>query len=447
MLSINTRMSLAAGTVLIIFIGLTGYVLDNAFRDSALTATKDRLQGQLYLLMGAAEVNDAGSLTMPLVLQEGRFNIPRSGLYASIRDLQGDAVWQSTSAASLDFNYPAPGKQGELLFEKIPGINVEYHVLSMTVNWAIDDKNHLFTFYVAEDVAPYVARIQQYRQSLWFGLGITSALLLVVQLIVLRWGLWPLRSVATELRAIEDGKQDTLENPYPRELATLTDNLNALLVSERAQRDRYRNALADLAHSLKTPLAVMRAALGSKDQSGLAQTTTEQVEQLDRIVNYQLQKAATKGSRGLSTPVSLKPLIERLCRTLSKVNHDKPVQADVVMADNLVFRGDEEDLTEMLGNLLDNAWKWCRSTIRVEAKYDAENLLVSVEDDGPGIDPANAEELLGRGVRADETVPGHGLGLAMVRDIVDSYQGDINIDNSSLGGAKILITLPGTHAG
>jgi two-component system sensor histidine kinase PhoQ len=274
-----------------------------------------------------------------------------------------------------------------------------------------------------------------------------ALLLLVAQWQILRWGLSPLRRVADELTRLEQGQQESIAGDYPTELRRLTDNLNTLLTHERAQQKRYRDALADLAHSLKTPLALVRSALSkARPEAELARALTEQVERMDRIVSYHLQRAATSGRTGLATPQPVRPAVERMLKALAKVRAEKQIETEMAIDADVRFRGDEGDLLELLGNVLDNACKWCRSKVRVSAAVSEGRLSLTVEDDGPGIPDADVERVLQRGMRADQSVPGYGIGLAVTRDIVEAYGGRILIERSALGGAAVTLVLPGVSS-
>jgi two-component system sensor histidine kinase PhoQ len=270
-----------------------------------------------------------------------------------------------------------------------------------------------------------------------------ALVLLAAQWAILRWGLSPLRRVADELTRLEQGEQERIAGDYPTEVQRLTGNLNALLARERAQRKRYRDALADLAHSLKTPLALLRAGLREQARGAApARALDEQVDHMDRIIAYQLQRASTAGRSRLSAPQPVRPVIERMLAALAKVYADKPIAAQVDVDAAVRFRGDEGDLTELLGNLLDNAFKWARARVRVSVDTSRGRLVLAVEDDGPGIAPDEAQRMLERGVRADQSMPGQGIGLAVVRDIVEAYEGELRIERSSLGGACVKLVLP-----
>ena len=443
-MSINVRMILAASAVLAVFIIFTGFALERAFNKSAQQAMRERLLGQVHLLMAAAEVDKNGRLTMPASLPEPRFALPGSGLYGQISDGNGQVAWRSRSTLGASAPFPEPLAAGAQIFEeRFDPARKPHFVYGFGVNWSVSGKPYSFTFSVAEDLAPFYQQIRRYRGSLWGWLGAMGALLLISQIVMLRWGLRPLRRVASELTAIEAGKQDRLTGSYPRELTGLTDNLNRLLRHERAQQARYRDALADLAHSLKTPLAVLRGALtGKQKNSSLAATVEEQVAHMDHIVGYQLQRAATAGASALIAPVPIRPIAEKVVVSLNKVHHARRVETRIDVDDKLCFRGDEGDLMELLGNLLDNAYKWCLGKVQITAAGDKRRLVITVADDGPGIEADKAESLLQRGARADENVPGHGIGLSIVQGIVQAYDGKITIGTSALGGAEIRLEMP-----
>lgn len=437
-MSLNRRMILSASLVLTVFIALTALALDRAFFESARSARQERLLGQLYLLIAAAEVDGQGHLSLPDTLAEARFSLPGSGLYAAIFDQNGAPLWHSLSTLNATPSFQTQLAPGDKRFDT----GAEYFVQSLGVKWTVKNRHFNFTFNVSENRAELNAQMRHYRQNLWTWLAVLALFLVLAQGAVLRWGLRPLRRVAAELNAIESGRQESLQGRYPEEIQRLTDNLNSLLAHEREQRQRYRNALADLAHSLKTPLAVMRGAL-SGDRAQLPATLEEQVARMDTIVAYQLQRASTAGMRQhIATPTDIFPIAEKIIGALQKVHRDKPVQVSNALDRNLQLNGDAGDLMELLGNVLENAFKWCNQAIRISAESRTGFIVLLIEDDGPGIDAAQCQRILQRGVRADEAVPGHGIGLAVVRDIVEAYHGTIEIGRSALGGAAMRLLFP-----
>ncbi|MEW9898802.1 ATP-binding protein [Chitinivorax sp. PXF-14] len=441
--SIRFRISAAATIVLLVFMVLTALTLEKAFRESAIEARHERLIGQLYLLLGAAELDPKGHIEMPPQLNEPRFSSPGSGLYANIADLNADTEWQSNSTVGLDIPFERALVPGEQIFtERRDKAGKPFFVLGYGVKWKVGKRHVVLTFSVAEDETEYKALLRRYRGALWGWLGGMAALLLLTQFVVLRWGLTPLRRVTRELREVETGERERLGGDYPDELRGLTTNLNELLNRERAQQERYRAAMGDLAHSLKTPLAVLRNAVSDND-SNLSHTVEEQLGRMDQIVQYQLQRASTAGASSLQPPLLLKPEIEKIITSLTKVYASKAVKLTLQMKPDAQGRIDKGDLYELLGNLLDNACKFCRRQVQVSVDATPRSLVLRVEDDGPGV--ADPKAILARGGRADERAPGHGLGLSLVSDIVNAYGGRLEVGRSEmLDGGQFVVYLTAT---
>lgn len=446
MRSLRGRLLVAASVVLAAFLGLTGLTLDGAFRDSALSSVQSRLQAQVYILLGAADMDPFKRLVLPQTLTEARLSMPDSGLYADVMDSQGNLVWRSPSLLGLALPFfPAVRNAGETQFATLELSNgAPLFVLAFTVNWETTPNQYqTYTFRVAETQWEYLDQLWSFRRSLWGWLLVATVLLLAGQGLTLHWGLKPLRRVAAEVKHIETGQQTELSGDYPEELALLTANLNALLKQSRAHLERYRHALADLAHSLKTPLAVLRGTLENRvPPNELQQTLREQLERMNRTVDYQLQRAAASGRIALTKPLSVAPVARKIQDSLAKVYASRALLLSSDVSPKTVFYGDEGDLLEILGNLADNACKWCQRQVVMRA-YPVEHgerkeLIVEVEDDGPGIPLDQAPVLLGRGQRADPTVDGHGIGLAVVRDLVEEvYYGKLEIGRGVLGGALV----------
>ena len=441
-LSLNTRLLLASSVVLAAFLGFTGLVLDRAFRASADTALRDRLQGYVYALLAASDLDARGKLNLPAELPDARFSLIGSGLYAQVVDSAGVSIWRSKSLLGVAIPFAKTPGIGQREFTQL-AVDRDLPVLSLafTISWETNSGGaQRYTYRVAESLASFNAEVGRFRRSLWGWLAGAAILLLLVQGAVLRWSLAPLRRVANDLHAIESGLARRLRNDYPGELRQLTDNLNGLLISADGHLKRYRDSLGNLAHSLKTPLAVLRGALdGETDDAALRALAREQLAGMTQLIEYQLQRAATSGRAPLAAPVQIKPIVEKIITALNKVYADKGVRVTLNVNASATFHGDAGDLTEMLGNLLDNAFKWCRGQVRVSAQPESRDagdalLDIVVEDDGPGIPDEMKSRVLQRGARADEATPGHGLGLAMVQDTVALYRGELVLAASPLGG-------------
>ena len=450
MLSLNARQLLAASLALAAFLGLTGVSLDQAFRASSEAALRERLQAELYTLLAATDIDRKGKIQLAEELPEARFSQPGSGLYAEVVSNNQKQRWSSPSLLGQGITFDARLKEGERRFTQLGSGATLVYAMSFGVNWETAARGaENYTFTVAESADSFNAGVQRFRQILWRWLGASALVLLAVQGTILRWSLAPLRRVEKDLADIEGGAQQRLAGDYPKELQGLTKGLNALLDYENRQLTRYRHALADLAHSLKTPLAVLRGALTSTpDADELRRLTQEQVERMNQIVGYQLQRAATAGRATLQAPVAIAPLLQRMRASLDKVYADKQVDCRINADNTGVFYGDEGDLMELLGNLLDNAYKYCNGKVRITAQpvsqplHHRTGLVLEIEDDGPGVPPDKLRAVLARGVRADESVSGQGIGLAVAQDIVRAYQGTLDIRASALGGAFISIAFP-----
>lgn len=447
-LSIHQRLLLAASLVLSAFLGLTGLALDKAFRSAAEEALQARLYSSVYALLAAAEEGEGGVLTMPPALTDPRFNRPDSGLYARVVGKQNDYRWQSGSGVGRPLDLVREVEPGEAKVERVelPG-GEALMSLSFAVVWEdFKGRELVYTLVVAEDLKPQLEQIAAFRNTLMLWLGGAAVLLLLAQGLVLRWGLTPLRQVAEALTEIESGRSEALQGRYPRELSPLTSNINSLIRHARTRQQRYRDSLGDLAHSLKTPLAILQ---------GLAEQTNpmarqeqhllnEQVKRMNQIIGHQLQRAAALGRTSLSRSLPVKPVVERLANSLGKVYVDKGVVWRIELSDKLSFQGDEGDLMELLGNLMENACKYGRGQVCIAGDTDA-GLSLRVSDNGPGIPSDQAQLVLQRGHRADQRQAGQGIGLAVVVDVLNAYGGHLEIGRSAaLGGAQITLSIPGT---
>jgi len=448
--SLQTRLLLAASLVLAAFLGLTGVTLDRAFRESAEAGLRDRLQAHVYALLAAAKLSANGQLHLPPALPEARFTTPGSGLYAQVSDANGEIVWNSGSALGLSLSLPRNVSAGQRRYTSLRVANNEAIALGFGTAWEDRDGRLLpFTFSVSEDLSTLAAEVAAFRRTLWSWLGGAAVLLLLAQGSILRWSLRPLRRMGHELDAIERGRRERLSADYPLELAPLTTGINRFIGQEQARLERYRKALGDLAHSLKTPLALLRGQLDADRQpASETRETAAQVDRMAEIIEYQLQRAATAGRRPLAAPTALTPIVTRVVASLDKVHHRKGVRCTVDIAAGVRYRAEEGDLYELVGNLLDNAYKWCASRVVVTAWHPAteagngNELRLRIEDDGPGLPEALSVELPVRGQRADSATPGHGIGLAMVADLVAAYGGSLEAGRGDLGGARIEVRLP-----
>ncbi|HET8897848.1 MAG TPA: ATP-binding protein [Rhodanobacteraceae bacterium] len=448
-LSLAARSTLAGAIALLVFLGATGFALDHAYAEGSLAALRDRMESYVLAYMARFDVSRYGKLIPPDAPPDPDFSRPGSGLYASVTAPKEQ--WDSPSAIGRGLPLAEQLKPAETRFSGPIDSGVgRLYVLAEGVAWVMPDGKELpLTFHVAQDESTYQAQLQAFRRTLVYWLAGIGVALLLVQLLLLRWTLSPLRRMAGDMAGIERGEREQLAGNYPEEVDGLAHSLNSYIDSERERIKRYRNILGDLAHSLKTPLAVMRSRLEA-EHAGLAayDDMMEQVRRMDEIVAYQLSRAATTGHPTFAVPIEIEPAAEDLVRSLEKVYQSKNILCEFEIEADSRFYGERGDLLELLGNLLENAFKWAahRVVLRVKPlKGGARRrpgLELAVEDDGPGIPADRVEHVLQRGVRGDERVSGHGIGLAIVQDIVRAYRADLEVGPSrDLGGASFVVRL------
>jgi two-component system sensor histidine kinase PhoQ len=451
-LSLAARAAIATGFVLAGFLGLVGLTLSQANKERALTAMHDRLQNFAVAYITNTDVNRNGKLLPPNdTLPDPKFSQPGSGLYAVAVGDRG-FHWESSSAIGRDFSFLKLLEPGEDQFVgPIDTRMGRLYYYSYGVALDTEEKKSVrLTLTVAQTEAQFEGDNAVFRRTLVIWLSILGVMLIVLQLLLLRWSLTPLRKVASDMSRVEHGDSEQLDSQYPLELTGLTERINAFITNEREQRTRYRHTLADLAHSLKTPLAVIRSQLESAtgDEPSRRNGVLVQVRRMDELVAYQLSRAATSGRQTFASAVPVAGHAEDLVQSLEKVYAAKNVLCEFDIDDDAVFYGEQGDLLELMGNLLENAFKWAGHRVLLIVKTQPSSgrqrpgLRLSVEDDGPGIAEDKIDKVLQRGVRGDERVQGHGIGLSIVQDIVHAYQGELLVDRSpEFGGARFSVTL------
>ncbi|GLS84335.1 ATP-binding protein [Paraferrimonas haliotis] len=303
---------------------------------------------------------------------------------------------------------------------------------------------HPYNLLVMKDAEQIEQEYNKFSRNTFIKLAIVLALALVLMILASIWGMQPLVKMQSELQRITEGKRRALSPQYPVELDGVTQAVNQLLEQSDAQQSRYQNAMNDLAHSLKTRLAAVHALMDDKnlERHQLMDEVMNQVGQMDLLVKYQLKRAML-GRQGLQhESTALLPILEQLAPMLNKVYQDKQVTYQQRVEADALFPGSKGDIMELLGNLMENAFRLCISQVRVTAKSVDEQLILWVEDDGEGVAPELRDKILERGVRADTRSAGQGIGLAVCNEIVASYNGRITIETSELEGAKFEIRIP-----
>ena len=453
-LSLAARQLLAASIGLLGFLGLTGVALDQAFGETARNSQRERLENFAKAYLNGTETLRNGAVVLPEATPDPRFERPGSGLYAGLTGK--DLRWESASALGRILPVPDPGEpgigrhDGPLPAVQSNGEPLQVYRYALTTIWETGKGDIQLTFAVYEDARTLDEQVAVFRRTLWSYLGVATLLLLLVQGLVLRWSLRPLKGVESELQAVQAGNVARLGDEHPRELRPLTEAVNALIDSERGNVESVRRTLGDLAHSLKTPLAVLQSALDAGASAGeLRQEMRSQLLRMNDIVSYQLARAARSGHVLFAAPLPIESHAEAIVLSLEKIYAAKGVLCEFEIAPSARFHGELGDLQELLGNLLENAFKWAKSRVALEVQPipgsigKRSGVKIAVEDDGPGIPPEKVDHLLQRGVRGDERVQGHGIGLSIVLDIVAAYRGEMKVTRSeALGGARFEVTVP-----
>ena len=437
--SLRFRLFLGAALMLLAFLAGVGLAVQRAHEDSSRSERFARLQSTVYLLLAAAELDPEGSLVMPGAFPEPRLSLPGSGLYARITNAARSEAWTSPSAVEQHPPFQGGVDVGQWRFGSVDAQDRSFLAVTYSVQWETGPRSAPLVLSVLEDTAEFEREVGIFERTLWTWLVGAGLVLLLSQTLLLEWALSPLRRVAREIRRIENGEQADIEGRYPAEIAALTGNLNTLIKQERERQTRYREALSFLAHSLKTPLAVLRTALA--DPGSLPAAVTQQVQRMDDIVQHQLGRGGASGAARFAPYLVLATVPQRVRDSLEKVYADKRLAIGIDCPAELRWRIDEGDAFELFGNLMDNASKWARQRVEVRVWRDPEHQLrIRIDDDGPGF--GDTTSILQLHVRGDEKVPGHGVGLTVVSDLVASHKGQLELDRSDMGGARVDITLP-----
>lgn len=447
--SLAARLILAASVWAALALAAGGWLLSQTFgaamRDSFDTALQVDLDG----LITGAEPDNNGNVHLVDRFLNRRFARAYSGLYWQIEPSGGLPVMISHSLLDWTLHPYDLNKTEEVSWGYADGpMNQHLRVLVRHVQFPVTatknpDDFKAYTFVVAGDTANIDASIAKFNSTLVWSFVALFVGLIGAVFVQVRVGLLPLRRVEESLARIRDGTAQRLEGPFPAEIAPLAAELNSLIEHSAEVVGRARTHVANLAHFLKTPLSVLHAEAESSPGS-LAETVQRQVAVMRRQVDHYLARARTAGALnvlGNRTPVA--PVLEDLARVLRRIHAERAVTIAVICPEALNFRGERQDLEEMAGNLIDNACKWAQSAVRVRAeRLEGRQFRLTIEDDGRGLPAEARARVLDRGERLDQSVPGSGLGLSIVRDISKLYGGGLALVEAEAGGLCAILTLP-----
>ncbi len=440
--SLKGRLTAVSTIIVMIAFYAVYIVTKSAYVNATQARIQDSLTAQIYALMAVAEDYNA-ELNIPPILRNDRLNHLNSGLVAYVLDVDGDLIWRSKSSDT---------------FAVLPDINATYSLTNLSQNshdghqmfW-IGDKiiweheNGMegeYLFLIGEDKAIMREQVNEFRTQISIWLWVTTIIIVVVLNIAMRISLKPLKNAQEQIEKVREGDKSKVEGDFPKELEPLTSSINSLLEVEALQKRRYRDSLGNLAHSLKTPLAVMKSELQQLNVSESREQLAKQVARVDDIVKYQLNRSVISAGQTMRRKSLIEPEVYKIIDALNKVHAAKALSIEAELESDASFPGEPGDLMELVGNLADNACKWAASKVLISVDEQFAELFITVEDDGPGIPEEKRELILNRGKRLDQQAEGQGLGLSIVMDIIKTYRGNIHISSSDLGGARFKIAIP-----
>ncbi|BDR13872.1 ATP-binding protein [Vibrio sp. STUT-A11] len=435
-LSIKSRLVLAAVVWLTAMILAAGVTIPTQVYNYMVDDTRSQLSVFMDEIAAQLEIDKTGHLSLAAQLSDPRFNRPYSGLY-----------WSASTKTHLE--------RSRSLWDK----RIEYKELDKDAYGARDEKlitlekvlylpdyNGPIHVVVGIDEAPIKNTLQTLIGQLWLILGLLFAGVLTVILVQIAWSLSPLTKLQKELAELKSGNKTSLEETYPKEISPLISDLNALLFHYQELLERARNHAGNLSHALKTPLSVLKNEVRTLDTT-VQSRLDEPLNQIQSHIDYHLGRARMAGSMNiLSVKANPAQRVDAISMAFDKVYVQRDITLVNELDSELNVAVEKSDLDEMLGNLLENSYKWANQMIRVHSTQDKENIRLIIEDDGPGIPQEQLERVTQRGFRLDEETPGSGLGLNIVSEMAHSYRGQLDLESSKMGGLKATLILQRSRA-
>lgn len=454
--SLSTRLIISSAAISLILLVAAGLLLAVLFQTALERNFEARLRAVLDGLLANVEIAENGEAQLPVPLADTRFSIPLSGWYWQVTPAGETGAPDIASESLLEQRLtPDPA---QLLQRDATGIASFYladgqgrNLRAIEQRFRLPGSDREFSFLVAGNFDELQEEVSSFRQALAAILALLGLGLLVAIFVQVKYGLRPLKRMQASLMAIREGKADRLVGDFPAEIEPVVEELNLLIESNAAIIDRARTQVGNLAHALKTPLSVLTNEAGTH-HGALAAKVLEQANIMRDQVNMYLDRARRAArAQGLGAVTEVRPVLEALVRTLKRIHRDKDIDFGIACEPGVKFRGERQDFEEIAGNLLDNASKWASSRVMVtvEVSHSRETqgrswLIVTVDDDGPGLPADKRAEALKRGRRLDETKPGSGLGLSIVTETASMYSGTVTLDDAPLGGLRVILRLPST---
>lgn len=452
--SLSFRLSAVAAAFSLGALALTGLILASLFKGYIERSFDARLDVYLTSLIASTEKGEDGAFQVGEIVGEPRFNIPLSGWYwhIAVKTRPDALIASSRSLFASDFNMSSlnakSADENGLRRSYITGPDQEpLRVIERDIK--LVQGGSTYSFIVGGNAIEMSSNVEEFNGILILALSMLGVGLVLATFLQVRLGLRPLYQIEKALAQIRSGQARNLSGSYPKELQPLATELNALITSNDAIVERARRHVGNLAHALKTPLSVIanEAASNTGNFSKLVSAQTEIIG--EQVTHYLNRARLAASSRVLGVTSEAEPIIDAVLRTLARIHIDRAIEFKFDHPGHIKFKGEKHDFQELVGNVLDNAFKWADRQVSVSIcdarleEVDVKMLLLVVEDDGPGLASELRHIALERGKRLDETKPGSGLGLSIVTELVDVYGGEIKLGQSKLGGLKVEVWLPG----
>jgi signal transduction histidine kinase len=452
--SLASRLIISSAIVSIVLLAATAILLAGLFTAALERNFDQRLRSDLDGILAGLETDAAGALKLPRGLVDPRFGLPLSGWYWQVVP-QEPGLRDIASASLLEQRLKVPDRaprdeNGVAAFYLTDTTGNSLRAIEQSIT--LPGSERRYSVLVAGNFDELSREVTTFNRALVASLVLLGLGLVLAMLVQVRFGLRPLREMQANLADIRQGRAEQLKGDYPSEIQPVADELNLLIQSNVEIVERARTQVGNLAHALKTPLSVLTNEAASQD-GALAQKVREQAELMRGHVSLYLDRARRAArAQGIGAVTEVKPVLDALARTLERINRDRAIQIRTDCPEGLKFRGERQDLEEMVGNLLDNACKWAAGQVTLSAAPAPEAgaagrtfLAITVEDDGPGLPPEKRAQALKRGQRLDESKPGSGLGLSIVAETAAMYNGSVHLDNTALGGLRAVLILPSAN--
>ena len=453
--SLSTRLILSSAAVAVILLVAAALLLAALFQRALESNFDARLRAVLDSLLANVEVDSSGTPVLGRQLADPRFTLPLSGWYWQVKPVGGGLGADDLASESLlekrleggSLVLSARDKDGIATFYAADSNGAQLRGMEQV--FKLSEGRAEFSFLVAGNFDELKGEIGAFRRVLYLILGLLGAALLAANFLQVRYGLRPLQRLQVNLTTIREGKSDKLEGDFPDELLPVVEELNLLIQSNAAIIERARTQVGNLAHALKTPLSVLTNEAVAQ-QGPLSDKVLEQTHVMRDQVSLYLDRARRAArAQSLGAVTEMQPVLDGLARTLQRIHRDRGIEVTVQCDHHLKFRGEKQDFEEMVGNLLDNASKWAKRRVDVNAEVGKATaiqgriwLTLTVDDDGPGLPADKRAEAMKRGRRLDESKPGSGLGLSIVTETAAMYNGSLTLDHAPNGGLRAMLRLP-----